>query len=83
MSDIDGSVKVADFGSGVNLSLRGLTLGNSLNLIESNLCESLKGSLSWMAPEMLLGEKYGRRIDVWSLGCTVYEMATGKQPWSK
>lgn len=83
LSDIDGSVKLADFGSGVNLSLRGFTLGNSLNLIESNLCESLKGSLSWMAPEMLLGEKYGRRIDVWSLGCTVYEMATGKQPWSK
>ena len=35
-----------------------------------------------MAPEILMEEKYGRRVDVWSLGCTVFEMATGKHPWS-
>ena len=34
-----------------------------------------------MAPELLNQEKYGRRIDIWSLGCTVLEMATGTHPW--
>lgn len=34
-----------------------------------------------MAPEQLFSESYGRRVDVWSLGCTVYEMATGNSPW--
>jgi len=34
-----------------------------------------------MAPELLNQEKHGRKIDIWSLGCTVIEMATGKHPW--
>jgi len=28
-----------------------------------------------------MGEKYGRRVDVWSLGCTIFELATGLHPW--
>jgi mitogen-activated protein kinase kinase kinase 2 len=35
-----------------------------------------------MAPELLLKEKkYGRRVDVWSLGCVIIEMATAEHPW--
>lgn len=34
-----------------------------------------------MAPEVLNSEQHGRKSDVWSLGCTIIEMATGKHPW--
>jgi len=34
-----------------------------------------------MAPEILYGEPYGRRADIWALGCTLIEIASGKHPW--
>ena len=36
----------------------------------------------WTAPEVLL-QNYGRKIDIWSLGCVLIEMSTGKPPWSE
>ena len=34
-----------------------------------------------MAPEAIKGIKVGRRSDIWSLGCTLIELATAGYPW--
>ena len=71
----NGTVKIADFGAS--------RLVENFALIPSNseLCDSVKGSVYWMAPEVLKGESYGRKVDIWSLGCVVLEMVTAKHPW--
>jgi serine/threonine protein kinase len=44
----------------------------------------MQGSVSWMAPEAIGDQKkgYGSKIDIWSLGCVVFEMWTGEKPWN-
>ncbi|PIN04705.1 MEKK [Handroanthus impetiginosus] len=62
-----GSAKLADFGSAAEIT--------------SAAAISARGSPLWMAPEVIRGEYQGPESDVWSLGCTVIEMLTGKPPW--
>lgn len=61
------SCKLADFGSAVEVSGDGSTTAP-------------RGSPLWMAPEVIRREYQGPESDLWSLGCTVVEMLTGKPP---
>ena len=35
----------------------------------------------WSAPELIKKEPASRFSDIWSIGCTVYEMLVGHPPW--
>jgi mitogen-activated protein kinase kinase kinase 17/18 len=44
---------------------------------------AVRGTPAFMAPEAARGEAQGKAADVWALGCTVIEMATGAAPWPR
>ncbi|XP_060991508.1 mitogen-activated protein kinase kinase kinase 19 isoform X4 [Dama dama] len=69
-----GVIKLIDFGCAKRLAWAGL------NGTHSDMLKSMHGTPYWMAPEVINESGYGRKSDIWSIGCTVFEMATGKPP---
>lgn len=70
--DSKGKVKLSDFGCSKQYQ--------SIDS-ESGFTTSVKGSLPWMAPEVIKQKGYGRKADIWSVGCVALEMFTAKNPW--
>jgi serine/threonine protein kinase len=70
ISHANSTVKLADFGCAKEIAQN-----------KTNNMESMRGTANWMAPEVIKQEGGGRFQDIWSLGCTVYEMLVGKPPW--
>jgi serine/threonine protein kinase len=70
----DGTVKLADFGASKSVGHKSLT------------ATGIKGTPMWMAPEVIKQQQTvtgWKKADIWSVGCTVIEMVTGRPPWSQ
>ncbi|KAI8981903.1 kinase-like domain-containing protein, partial [Mycotypha africana] len=65
-----GDVKLSDFGVSLNLKLKKQ---------EDNI---VPGTPFWMAPEVIELKGASVKSDIWSLGCTLIELCTGKPPYA-
>ncbi|KAG6392037.1 hypothetical protein SASPL_146242 [Salvia splendens] len=62
----DGALKIADFGCAKHAA---------------GGVGGFAGTPAYMSPEAARGEEQGFPVDVWAMGCTIVEMATGANPW--
>ncbi|XP_058109429.1 serine/threonine-protein kinase ATG1c-like isoform X2 [Magnolia sinica] len=68
-NDDHSLLKIADFGFARSLQPRGLA-------------ETLCGSPLYMAPEIMQLQKYDAKADLWSVGAILFQLVTGKTPFS-
>ncbi|CAK6958662.1 protein kinase C delta type-like [Scomber scombrus] len=69
MLDKDGHIKIADFGMCKE------------NVFGEVRATTFCGTPDYIAPEILLGQKYTFSVDWWSFGVLVYEMLIGQSPF--
>ncbi|XP_069140240.1 mitogen-activated protein kinase kinase kinase 4-like isoform X2 [Argopecten irradians] len=67
-----GCLKLGDFGCSAKLKSHTTMPGEFNNLV---------GTTAYMSPEVITKVGHGRAADIWSLGCVVIEIFTGKRPW--
>ena len=65
----NGKVKIGDLGVAVILSKM------------EQLRMTRVGTPLYLAPEMIKKKKYGVKVDVWAIGCVVYQLACLKPPF--
>ena len=80
----DGLVKILDFGIA---RVKKAVVSNAETLISQALNETkpgtLMGTIGYMSPEQVRGERADAPSDIFSLGCVMLEMLTGQRPFAR
>ena len=73
-----GEPKVLDFG----LAKAALPDADSVTIAAATRTGVVMGTAPYMSPEQARGEAVDRRSDIWSFGCVLFEMLTGRRPFA-
>lgn len=83
MVRFDGYVKVLDFGLARRIPWSGGPDGEEPATWSVSIPRQIVGTVAYMSPEQILGEKADARSDIFAVGIILYEMATGQHPWPR
>ena len=77
-----GYVKVLDFGlAKLHRESSGILGGDAATEVKSTEPGKILGTVGYMSPEQAQGKPVDHRSDIFSLGCMLYEMASGRAPF--
>jgi serine/threonine-protein kinase len=76
----DGRVKVLDFGLAL-VTTPDDSDGDTLTETRTTP-GTIVGTIAYMSPEQLRGERVDGRSDIFSLGCVLHELITGRRPFA-
>src|SRR5262245_22406408 len=76
-----GRIKVLDFGLAKRQYADARSQAETHSTAELSEAGSLAGTLHYLAPEVLRGQPADARSDIWALGVTLYELASGSLPF--
>lgn len=79
----DGTVKILDFGLARVAPDRGDESGSAAPTQPATGSGPRLGTVGYMAPEQVRGERADARSDIFSLGCVLHEMVTGRPPFAR
>jgi serine/threonine protein kinase/Tol biopolymer transport system component len=82
MLTLRGQVKTLDFGLAKVARPEGQALGSDISTVVKTDTGVVMGTVQYMSPEQVLGREVDHRTDIFSLGVVLYEMATGRLPFT-
>src|SRR5262245_2077904 len=77
-----GQAKILDFGLAKTVLIEDQNLSAEQTFSRLTKTGMIVGTIAYMSPEQTRGEPLDARTDLFSLGCVLYEAATGKVPFS-
>jgi len=78
----DGRLKVLDFGLARRHVWAGEPVGSGAETWSKTAPGLIVGTPAYMAPEQIAGEAVDARVDVYSAGCVLYELLSGRPPFT-